>query len=93
MKPQFEAGRAEVGKNGVVRDASVHASVLRDITAFCAENGFSPAGLAYSPVKGPKGNIEFLLWLRGQAGQAGEIRIDQVVEQAHAALRGGDQNE
>ena len=90
VKPQFEAGRAEVGKNGVVRDASVHASVLREVAGFCAEIGLPPSGLTWSPIKGPKGNIEFLLWL---CGRAEEICIDKVVEQAHAALRGGDQNE
>lgn len=87
VKPQFEAGREQVGKNGVVRDAAVHTAVLRDIVGYCRENGFAPGGLTYSPVKGPKGNIEFLLWL---CGCAGDIDEEDVVRQAHAALRGGE---
>ena len=61
IKPQFEAGRENVGKKGVVRDKSVHADVIRTIRDFCLECGFDVVGLDFSPVKGPEGNIEYLI--------------------------------
>ena len=64
IKPQFEAGRSEIGKNGVVRDAAVHERVIRDILAFADETGFSVLGLSFSPITGPKGNIEYLLYIQ-----------------------------
>ena len=64
IKPQFEAGRSEIGKNGVVRDASVHERVIREILAFAHEIGFCISGLSFSPITGPKGNIEFLLYMQ-----------------------------
>lgn len=64
IKPQFEAGKSFVGKNGVVRDMSIHESVIKDISGFCMENLFYTAGLTKSPVKGPKGNVEYLIYLK-----------------------------
>ena len=64
IKPQFEAGRDKVGKNGVVRDKRVHMDVIRDIADSLPEFGLRAMGLTYSPIKGPKGNIEYLIWLR-----------------------------
>ena len=64
IKPQFEAGRENVGKKGVVRDPAVHISVIEKIVSFASENGFSVLDLDYSPVKGPEGNIEYLCYLR-----------------------------
>lgn len=64
IKPQFEAGRENVGKNGVVRDINVHISVVNMIIEFCLENGFSVLGLDFSPVKGPQGNIEYLIYIQ-----------------------------
>ena len=64
IKPQFEAGREQVGKGGVVRASEVHAEVLRSIWAEATALGFSPIDLIRSPVTGPAGNIEFLIWLR-----------------------------
>ena len=64
IKPQFEAGRSEVGKNGVVREESIHARVCREIMMFADGIGFSVEGLSYSPITGPKGNIEFLLYMK-----------------------------
>ncbi len=64
IKPQFEAGRSEIGKNGVVRDAAVHERVIREMIAFADEIGFCVSGLSYSPITGPKGNIEFLLYMQ-----------------------------
>jgi 23S rRNA (cytidine1920-2'-O)/16S rRNA (cytidine1409-2'-O)-methyltransferase len=65
IKPQFEAGAAQVGKGGVVRDPAVHAAVLRALLAAAAEGGLAPHGLARSPITGPAGNVEFLAWLGG----------------------------
>jgi 23S rRNA (cytidine1920-2'-O)/16S rRNA (cytidine1409-2'-O)-methyltransferase len=64
IKPQFEAGRARVGRGGVVREAGVHAEVIRSIWQAAIAIGFSPIDLIRSPLTGPAGNIEFLLWLR-----------------------------
>lgn len=64
IKPQFEAGREKVGKKGVVRDISTHQEVVEKIVAFAEGIGFCPLGLEYSPIKGPEGNIEYLLHLR-----------------------------
>lgn len=63
IKPQFEAGQADVGKGGVVRDQRVHVRVLGEILTFAAETGFTVRGLIRSPLKGPAGNVEFLAWL------------------------------
>ena len=69
IKPQFEAGRRQVGKGGVVRDPAVHRAVLEDLVTWSAEQRLGPTGLVRSPIKGPSGNIEFLVWLRpGEAG-------------------------
>lgn len=64
IKPQFEAGKESVGKNGVVKDPETHKRVILAVEKYSVECGFSSCGLDYSPVKGPKGNIEFLYWVR-----------------------------
>lgn len=64
IKPQFEAGREQVGKKGVVRDINVHYSVVNSIINFARSINFYPAGLSYSPIKGPEGNIEYLAYLK-----------------------------
>ena len=69
IKPQFEAGREEVGKKGVVRDIEIHRKVIRNTIDIASELGFSVRGLDFSPIKGPEGNIEFLLYLQ-KDGQA-----------------------
>lgn len=63
IKPQFEAGKDDVGKGGVVKSAEVHRRVLREVLTFAQGEGFTVAGLIRSPLKGPAGNIEFLAWL------------------------------
>lgn len=63
IKPQFEAGRRQVGKGGIVKDPAVHRQVLTDLLGWAAANGLPPAGLLRSPIKGTEGNTEFLLWL------------------------------
>jgi 23S rRNA (cytidine1920-2'-O)/16S rRNA (cytidine1409-2'-O)-methyltransferase len=67
IKPQFEAGRERVGKGGVVRKPGVHAEVIHSMWQASIEIGFSPIDLIRSPIVGPAGNIEFLIWLRGGA--------------------------
>lgn len=64
IKPQFEAGREKVGKKGVVRDVTVHKEVIENIVGFAASQKFKVLGLSYSPVKGPEGNIEYLIYLK-----------------------------
>ena len=94
IKPQFEAGRKEVGKNGVVRDEAVHASVIRNVLAFSLEDGFHVRGLSYSPITGPKGNIEFLLYLVRPSGtdspvcDVTEETVKETVREAHRSLSG-----
>ncbi|MCD7715748.1 MAG: TlyA family RNA methyltransferase [Lachnospiraceae bacterium] len=97
IKPQFEAGREKVGKKGVVRDPKVHEEVIRSVITYAAGIGLSARVLDYSPVKGPEGNIEYLVWLQknGDApteatGENDGIVTDRdvvrVVAEAHAAL-------
>ena len=88
VKPQFEAGREKVGKKGVVKEAETHREVIAKAIALAKENGFCPAGLSFSPIKGPEGNIEFLLYVTKEAQQS-EITpqdIDDTVQRAHTAL-------
>ena len=88
VKPQFEAGRGKVGKKGVVRERATHVEVLENAVGYAAENGFSVAGLDFSPVKGPEGNIEYLMYLRREEGGSLPEReeIAALVERSHAAL-------
>ncbi len=66
IKPQFEAGKGEVGKGGVVRDEETHNRIIKDISEFCLEKGFTIEGVIPSPILGPKGNREFLIYLKRQ---------------------------
>lgn len=89
IKPQFEAGREKVGKKGVVRDRAVHEEVIQKIVDFALKNGYSVLGLTYSPVKGPEGNIEYLIYLqRDDCPQLGESvsSAESVVAASHAEL-------
>ena len=85
VKPQFEAGREKVGKKGVVRDPAVHREVLEDFVAAVGPLGFSLAGLTFSPVRGPEGNIEYLAWLR-VGGESVPADCADVVRRSHEAL-------
>ncbi len=91
IKPQFEAGREKVGKKGVVRDPAVHEEVIVKVIDHAKELGFFIRGLTFSPVKGPEGNIEYLLYISTQPGD--EITADAaaVVAAAHEALDHGGQ--
>lgn len=88
IKPQFEAGREKVGKKGVVRDKAVHEDVVETICGFALQNGYSVLGLTFSPVKGPEGNIEYLVYLEksGAPVRMAEETPHGVVEASHAAL-------
>ena len=86
IKPQFEAGREEVGKKGVVREKAVHREVIEAVLAFARETGWSVLGLDFSPIRGPEGNIEFICYLKNGAFDAPEIDVSSVVEAAHAAF-------
>lgn len=72
IKPQFEAGREQVGKKGIVRDRKVHIQVIENVIKYSLDNGLAPVGLTFSPVTGAKGNIEFLLYIDGKTSQAAE---------------------
>ena len=88
VKPQFEAGRDKVGKKGVVRDPAVHEEVICRVAEAARELGLAPRGLTYSPVKGPEGNIEYLLLLQkgGEGSGVDPEEAARVVAQSHAAL-------
>lgn len=88
IKPQFEAGKDKVGKNGVVRDKNVHIEVVNTIIDFCLNNGFDVLGLDYSPIKGPQGNIEYLIHIRKSDNETlkTEVTAEQVVTDSHKQL-------
>lgn len=89
IKPQFEAGREKVGKKGVVTDPEVHKEVMETVMLFAASLGFAIIGLDYSPIKGPEGNIEYLLYMQKETGkeQAAPLEwIEGVSAAAHGQL-------
>lgn len=91
IKPQFEAGREKVGKKGVVREKSTHLEVIEKVISYAKELGFEILNLDYSPIKGPEGNIEYLVHLQNHADKSegvGKRGTDpeQVVEEAHRNL-------
>ena len=85
IKPQFEAGREQVGKKGIVRDSKIHVEVIENVISYASDNGLFPHGLDYSPVKGTKGNIEYLLYLK-KTESSEEISPQEVVNIAHGEL-------
>lgn len=91
IKPQFEAGREKVGKKGVVRDKMVHVEVIRKVVDFAVSIGFSVLNLEFSPIKGPEGNIEYLVHLRKEevpetASVVESVNVNEVVDAAHGEL-------
>lgn len=90
VKPQFEAGREKVGKKGVVREKSTHLEVIHKVMDFASSIGFKLLNLEYSPIKGPEGNIEYLLYLQKHGAQdtfeQTMPEAEQVVEEAHKSL-------
>lgn len=87
VKPQFEAGRDQVGKKGIVRDRNVHSQVIENVIEYAAENGLYPNGLTFSPVTGAKGNIEYLLYLSKNENMSYNVScIQQIVTDSHEEL-------
>jgi len=88
IKPQFEAGREYVGKNGVIRDPRIHQTVLNDIVEFTESIGWKVTAVSYSPITGPKGNIEFLAEIRNNPDSisVGSETIIETVENAHKEM-------
>jgi len=95
IKPQFEAGKGQVGKGGVVRDPAIHAQVLDDVLAAAETDGYSLRGLLASPLRGPAGNIEFLAWLVWPPGELVEraALIAAAVQAAHASAAPAEEDE
>ncbi len=83
IKPQFEAGREKVGKKGVVREKSTHIEVIENVLAFTKEIGFSVRGLDFSPVRGPEGNIEYLMYIKKSNEESREFDVAALVESSH----------
>ncbi|CUH93268.1 TlyA family RNA methyltransferase [Herbinix luporum] len=79
IKPQFEAGREKVGKKGVVRDKSVHMEVIYQVLSYGLQIGFEYQGLSYSPIKGPEGNIEYLLYLKNKQKPQENLNITEII--------------
>lgn len=90
IKPQFEAGREKVGKKGVVREKSTHLEVIQMVISYAVELGFEIKNLEFSPIKGPEGNIEYLLYLKnhrdGEKFEEIPVQPEAIVEEAHGTL-------
>ena len=85
IKPQLEAGRAEVGKKGVVRDSAVHCQVIHSILDFAPQIGLSVMGLDYSPIKGPEGNIEYICHMKNGSFEGPSLDVEAIVNASHEA--------
>ncbi|MRG86540.1 TlyA family RNA methyltransferase [Salinibacillus xinjiangensis] len=94
IKPQFEAGREQVGKKGIVRDPKIHEEVLQKMIDFCKEEGYLVENLTYSPITGGEGNIEFLvhlIWNQSQDGHINkQVNVEGTVREAHTMLHKKD---
>lgn len=91
IKPQFEAGRENVGKKGVVKDPRVHIKVIENVCSYAVQAGFSVSALDFSPVKGPEGNIEYLVYLKKDEVQSVSAPdVAGVVSAAHACFKAGE---
>ncbi len=91
IKPQFEAGRENIGKKGVVRDINVHKDVINKVSTYFLDNGFSLINLEFSPIKGPEGNIEYLAFIEKTLDApiiSQSVDIEKVVENSHLELSG-----
>lgn len=100
VKPQFEAGKDKVGKKGVVREKSTHIEVIENVISYASDNGFSVLNLDFSPVKGPEGNIEYLLYIKKTDNAVCDVDSDmikRIVDESHSSLdknnAGSDTNE
>ncbi len=91
IKPQFEAGREKVGKKGVVRDKAVHREVIETVVQYAKSLGFAMYGLDFSPIRGPEGNIEYLLYVKKQKEAGGEITKEET-DQIHQVVKLAQEN-
>jgi len=88
VKPQFEAGREKVGKKGVVREKSVHLEVAENVISYAKEIGLTPIHLDFSPIKGPEGNIEYLLHLtKAETDVTLTVEPKEIVDRSHELLK------
>jgi len=85
VKPQFEAGREQVGKKGIVKDKAVHVEVVNNVISYANENKLYPHGLTFSPITGATGNIEYLMVLKKETSEI-EINVKEIVENSHECL-------
>ncbi|HBH18085.1 MAG TPA: hypothetical protein DDX14_03950 [Cyanobacteria bacterium UBA9579] len=83
IKPQFEAGKGQVPKNGVVKDKSIHVNVIKNIVEYACTLNIYPVNLTYSPIQGPAGNIEYLIYLSNKQDHLSEEKIRTVVNKAY----------
>lgn len=88
IKPQFEAGKENVGKNGIVKSRKVHMNVLADITSFAVNTGFKISAVCHSPITGAKGNIEYLMCLK-KSGESVAVDMKKIVDDAFNTLKNG----
>ena len=92
IKPQFEAGREKVGKKGVVKEKSVHREVILNIIDFVINEGFDVLNLDFSPIKGPEGNIEYLIHIKNSIGDSKvqfNVDVEKILDGAHEGLKQG----
>jgi len=90
IKPQFEAGKKDVARgDGVIRDPEIHKSVLIDVLSFVQQEGFAIRGLIKSPLLGPKGNAEFLVWLKQASAEERSVELDPLVESVLRSVGAG----
>jgi len=89
IKPQFEAGKEEVPKSGVIKDKKIHFKVIKNVVKYACELGLYPKKLTYSPIKGPAGNIEYLIHLTDRHSKLEDEAITEVVEEANGKLSSG----
>ena len=89
VKPQFEAGREQIGKNGIIKDPKIHLAVLEKVAAFAGTHGFAVMGVDYSPIQGGHGNIEFLMYLekKEEKTKPSTEQLEAVVELAHKEFK------
>jgi 23S rRNA (cytidine1920-2'-O)/16S rRNA (cytidine1409-2'-O)-methyltransferase len=83
VKPQFEAGRKYVEKGGVVKAPETHLQVLQDVMSWIMEQGLVLRGVSASPIRGPKGNIEFFIWVAGEGESIPGTELEQEVSRVH----------
>lgn len=87
IKPQFEAGKSAIGKNGIVKDRKVHITVLNDIIAFISSNGFAVNAVTFSPISGGDGNIEYLAYVSKNNNLFSDVNVRQIVEEGFGVLK------